>query len=394
MAKSTSNANASNRAIQLSALHTGLIAALGITLLCLGLSRPIEPIEIEALNQLAPALSDLAFMSKEEAVAFSEDVVSQVISLATLFAISFLPIWWVFIRRKRFTSKVVYFAYYVLVAMVEFFLLKTLHVMPLLCTSAVAIALSGLSAEILKDHSDRKKQVDSKNYELILRNRDLEDARRALIKQDEVERRLLAADLHDQVLNDLKKILEMFSKFENEPKKETSSQIRSSFQKTMNDIREIMDDLCPVMLQNFGFRAAVEDCLDKARERSGFETDLQCNVDDSMFDSLLAHEQALLFRLVQESLTNVSKHAKASNVIVAMESNSKNLIITVEDDGTGIDYENLSHQSRGLRYMKLRADLINTTVEWKAGKGGKGTRVIISYVFPVITIKAVDSSKS
>ncbi len=392
MAKSTSHNKTSAGAIQLSALQIGLLAALAITLLCLGLAHQIKPIEIEALKQLAPALNDLNFMSPEEAFSYAESVISQVITLTVLFGITFLPIWWVFIKRKRYTAIVVYFAYYVLVAMVELFLLKTLQVMPLMCTSAAAIALSGLSAEILKDHADRKKQVDSKNYELILRNRDLEEARRALIKQDEVERRLLAADLHDQVLNDLKKILEMFSKFENEPKKETSNQIRTSFQKTMNDIREIMDDLCPVMLQNFGFRAAVEDCLEKAKERSGFEIDLHCDVDDSVFDSLMAHEQALLFRLVQESLTNVSKHAQAKNVNVAINSNSRNLMITVEDDGKGIDYDNLSHQSRGLRYMKLRADLINTTVEWKAGKGGKGTRVIISYAFPVSAVSAADIS--
>lgn len=264
-------------------------------------------------------------------------------------------------------------------AALQLLVLPKLGVLPLLLTSSITSALSCAVGLIVRQRARSNKVLESQYYELMIRNRELNDARRALVERDEMERRILAADLHDQVLNDLKKIVEDFSKFEKEPdNKAIGNTIRSDFTKTMNQIREIMDDLSPIMLQNFGLRAALEDCLDKGKERSGYDTDFECEVDDDVLDKLSLVQQSLLFRLVQESLTNISKHAKATKVSITVAKKNEMLSISIEDNGKGIDYDNISHQSRGLRYMKLRADLINALVEWKPGRDNKGTKVVIT----------------
>ena len=258
-------------------------------------------------------------------------------------------------------------------------ILPGLGVMPLLITTLLTSVLSCAAGLIMRQRAKSNKVLESQYYELKIRNRELSDARRALVERDEMERRILAADLHDQVLNDLKKIVEDFNKFEKDPEnKAIGNTIRSDFTKTMNQIREIMDDLSPIMLQNFGLRAALEDCLEKGKERSGYSTEFECEVDDDVLEKLSLVQQSLLFRLVQESLTNISKHANASKVSIEITEKGGLLCISIEDNGKGIDYDNISHQSRGLRYMKLRADLINALVEWKPGREGKGTRVVIT----------------
>jgi len=223
----------------------------------------------------------------------------------------------------------------------------------------------------------QKRKSESQYYELLLRNRELNETKLQIVKQDEVERRMLAADLHDQVLNDLKQISHKLDDFETSHDPALGSNIKSLLHQAMGEIREVMDSLCPSALEHLGLAAAIEDCLRRGSERAGFKGRFRSKLDGSELDTLSMVEQSLLYRLVQESITNVCKHARARTVRATMDVENDHLVIRVSDDGQGIDPSKLRDDSRGVRYMRQRGDLIGATIAWRPGDGGKGTVVEI-----------------
>ncbi len=221
------------------------------------------------------------------------------------------------------------------------------------------------------------RKSEAQNYELILRNRELMETKLQMVKQDEVERRLLAADLHDQVLNDLKSIRNTLAGYFEKPDPKTAGDIDQALERSMREIRDVMDSLCPFSLEILGLPAALDECLRRSCEKGGFRGKLRNSLKADDLDGFSVVELSLLYRLVQESLTNVCKHAAASVVKITMEKRDQALAIMVIDDGKGIDVNSLTGQSRGLGYMRQRADLIGATVNWRRGDDGKGTVVEI-----------------
>lgn len=204
-------------------------------------------------------------------------------------------------------------------------------------------------------------------YQLTLRNNELRDIRLQMVRQDEVERRLLAADLHDQVLNDLKQLRRKFENYVKQPSAEEKQAIDQLLSVSMVEIREVMDSLCPSALEHLGLSAALEDCLRRTAEKAGFKARFRGKLDESEPLNLSMVEQSLLYRLVQESLTNIVKHAEAKTVRITLERQEDALVVLIADDGKGVDAEKFREDSRGLQYMRQRADLIGATISWRAG---------------------------
>jgi signal transduction histidine kinase len=244
-------------------------------------------------------------------------------------------------------------------------------------SSACTLSLGGLLGYVFRRLNSREEKYKTQFYELSLRNRELQEARLLLVKQDEVERRMLAADLHDQVLNDLKALKQSIDGLESAPEQGHSERIQELLQRAMSEVREVMDNLCPSALEHLGLPAAIEDCCRRGAGRAGFKVRFKCSVDDVELEKLSVVEKSLLYRLVQESITNICKHAEATIVRANLSIEDRHLLIAIVDDGKGITKENKQSESRGLRYMRLRADLIGATVAWRGGDGDKGTIVEI-----------------
>ncbi len=223
-----------------------------------------------------------------------------------------------------------------------------------------------------------RRESESRYYEIKIRNKELQETRLSLVKQDEVERRMLAADLHDQVLNDMKQLVGRFEDYVSGNEKEANlEKVRSLSSKVMHEIREVMDSLCPSVLEHLGLVAAIEDAVRKGGERSGFKVRFRGKIDSDELKGLSIVEQSLVYRLVQESITNICKHANASTVRATVDKVDGCLLITINDDGKGLDPAKSRSDSRGLKYMRLRADLIGATIAWKQGENDKGTKVEI-----------------
>jgi signal transduction histidine kinase len=265
---------------------------------------------------------------------------------------------------------------------------------PVTFIAAITLGVS-LGYALRRWHADETR-MQSQFYLLKLRNNELRDVRLQMVRQDEVERRMLAADLHDQVLNDMKRFRKRFEAYAKDratgEATEQKEEIDKILSDTMVEIREVMDSLCPSALEHLGLSAALEDCARKAGEKGGFKARCKSKIEDADVEKLSLVEQSLLYRLVQEALTNVIKHAEAKTVRINSEMSGDNLVVTVADDGKGIPDGKLSEDSRGLRYMRQRADLIGATISFRAGDGMAGPGTIVEIRVDLAGRTAVENS--
>lgn len=234
---------------------------------------------------------------------------------------------------------------------------------------------------VIKQYKDTRLQLKAKDSALEAVHQELFESKLQLIKDDEVERRLLAADLHDQVLNDLKLLRERAANMDAGDEKK-QKELDDLIVRSMSQIREVMDSLSPAVLKHLGFVDAIEDCIRSGSERASYKVRFRCGIDHKEFDVFNETELTLLYRLVQESVTNICKHANASTVKCIITADGGNLKITLIDDGKGMDLSAKESQSRGLKYMQQRASLIKASVLWLPGEEGKGTKVDITIAKP------------
>lgn len=232
---------------------------------------------------------------------------------------------------------------------------------------------------VIRRWDEEDVRMQSQFFQLKVRNNELREVRLQMVGQDEIERRSLAAGLQDQVLNDMKNLREKIEAYAKDRTDEQKAEIDQLLAATMVEIREVMDSLCPSALEHLGLSAALEDCARKAGEKGGFKARCKSKVDAADLEKLSLVEQSLLYRLVQEALINVIKHAQARTVRVNTEIDAEALVVTVADDGKGIPDGRMNEDSRGLRYMRQRADLIGATIAFRAGEviGNPGTIVEI-----------------
>lgn len=246
----------------------------------------------------------------------------------------------------------------------------------------IAILLGAILGGWLRYISDRKVSDTSRRMEIKLREREILELKLQIVKQAEIDRRLLAADLHDQVLNDLKIIKGQLETYFDNRDPELGGSIKENLAKAQGEIREVMDNLCPVTLELMGLSSGIEYCVRRGSERAGFKGKVRNKVKGDELSTLSFIEQTLLYRLIQESITNICKHANASSVSVNITREEDSLVFKVNDDGKGIDVDKLEGTSRGLIYMRQRADLLGATIGWHAGENGKGTTVEIRMAIP------------
>jgi len=236
-------------------------------------------------------------------------------------------------------------------------------------TFLISILLGLCLGFVIRHWDEEDIRMQSQFFQLKVRNNELREVRLQMVGQDEVERRSLAADLQDQVLSDMKKLREKIEVYAKDRKDEQKAEIDHLLAATMVEIREVMDSLCPSALEHLGLSAALEDCARKAGEKGGFKARCKSKVEAADLEKLSLVEQSLLYRLVQEALTNVIKHAEAKTVRVNTEIDAEALVVTIADDGKGIPDGRMNEDSRGLRYMRQRADLIGASIAFRAGEG-------------------------
>lgn len=144
---------------------------------------------------------------------------------------------------------------------------------------------------------------------------------------------------------------------------------------TVNTVRKIATELRPGILDELGLIAAIEWQMQEFQDRSGVICDFFCSVEET---TLKGASATAVFRILQETLTNISRHACASRVKTTLREDDKSLTLSIEDNGCGISPEKINNpKSIGLIGMQERISLHGGNMQI-AGIPGEGTCVTIS----------------
>lgn len=198
---------------------------------------------------------------------------------------------------------------------------------------------------------------------------------RKLIEAQEEERRRIARELHDQVgqiLTAVKMNLHTVQKLCTSS--EVGSYVKDNIEavdEALRLVRDLSVDLMPPLLDDLGLVTALRWYVDRYTLRSGLDVDVVIEmIDDN--ERFSRDVETACFRIAQEALTNVIRHADASQVIVRLAKDENNLVLSVQDDGVGFDLEQLRKQSSravtlGLVGMQERAHAAGGTIEIESG---------------------------
>src|SRR5215831_10053339 len=197
------------------------------------------------------------------------------------------------------------------------------------------------------------------------------DSLRRVVAGQELERRRLARELHDETGQALTSILLGLRSLEDfvdaDDERAAVADIRRLAVETLQDVRRLAVDLRPKALDDFGLEAALERLTGNFAEQTGLAVDFVARLGD---EQLPAEVATALYRIVQEALTNVAKHAQARTVSVLLTRKNGRVALVIEDDGRGFDPESPA-VGFGLQGMRERVDLLGGSlrVESRAGAG-------------------------
>lgn len=231
------------------------------------------------------------------------------------------------------------------------------------------------------EHQVELRSVELKDayQQLQLKEQRLREISVRAVNLQESERRGIARELHDsaaQALTAIRIHLQLISgllaQSGSSPKLlELAERTTTMVDDTVEEIRRAVNQLAPAVLDDVGLEAAVRRACDDLADTSG--VDVQCDI--RLGERLEASVETTCYRIVQESLTNVARYAKASHVTVRLEAMEDRVRVTVQDDGVGFAAEDRRPRSRGLVGMHERAELLGgqTRVESAPGEGTKIT---------------------
>jgi len=193
----------------------------------------------------------------------------------------------------------------------------------------------------------------------------------------ESERQRIGMDLHDQTLADLTRLSRLLERLPHGGADQAKAlePITRGLQRCMQDLRQIIEQAKPSLLQLFGFAHAVEHHLARSIRDSGQNIDWTLDdVSDGAFDALEPTVSVALYRIAQEAINNAVSHAEAARISVQLSATPGQISLAVSDDGKGIAKKR-TRVGSGIDNMKTRARLISARCTLAAGIGGAGTSV-------------------
>jgi signal transduction histidine kinase len=185
------------------------------------------------------------------------------------------------------------------------------------------------------------------------------DSLRRVVEAQELERRRLARELHDETGQALTSILlglkALEESFDDPESRAATAELRELVVSTLQDVRRLAVELRPSALDDFGLVAALERLATSFAEQSGIAVDFQTSLGG---ERLSGEVETALYRIVQESLTNVVKHARARRVSILLTRKSGAIKAVIEDDGQGFDPAEGTLDGFGLVGMRERLALL------------------------------------
>ena len=197
--------------------------------------------------------------------------------------------------------------------------------------------------------------------------RERQQSGRRVLAAQEAERVGIARDLHDEVGQLLTgALLQLNSIAASAPAhREGLDEARQAVRRALDDVRRISSELRPEMLEHLGLASALTELSTTFERVSGVEVERRF---DRSLPKLGRDTELAVYRIAQESLTNVARHAQAKHVSLALEHGQNSVVLRVVDDGRG--FGGVPEEHGGLRSMRERALLVDGALAIKDGRHG------------------------
>ncbi|MEZ0538441.1 ligand-binding sensor domain-containing protein [Fibrella arboris] len=217
--------------------------------------------------------------------------------------------------------------------------------------------------------------------ENMLRDRQAEQLRLAFDVQEQVKRDI-ARDLHDEIgtrLATLKLYTSQIARYvsNDEAPRTLRNAINGLINDTISDVRDLLRELNPRTLEQYGFGPALEELLDRINATGAIEAHL--NMDDNL-TRFPTDTEIMLYRIVQELINNTLKHANASQIDITCRYRDDRIYLTYADNGQGFNYERV-RQGLGIGNIESRVAMLQGVIQWQT-EHEKGTSVMILLPLP------------
>jgi signal transduction histidine kinase len=203
------------------------------------------------------------------------------------------------------------------------------------------------------------------------------DALRRVVQTQELERKRLARELHDETGQALTSVLlglRALEEAKDEAElREAAANVRQLVVDTLQDVRRLAVELRPKALDDFGLVPALERLTETFSEQTGIRTELEARLGEARLPDEV---ETTLYRTVQEALTNVVKHARATRVSVIVTRKSGGVTAVIEDDGVGMTESRGGDGGIGLLGMRERVALVGGRLEVESSPGAGTTLAI------------------
>lgn len=253
------------------------------------------------------------------------------------------------------------------------------------------LGASDLNRQIIDQLADQVNVLDRANAAL-------QEAQRRLLSELELERKRLAREIHDQVIQDLLAVGYQLEELESGPAvtprlEEELQSVRADVRNVVSDLRHICGELRPPTIDSLGLGPTLQSFVHEWSKRTGIAVNMTL---DPNLGRLPESTELSIFRIVQEGLNNVRKHAAAQQVDISLEHTSpRRLLLTIADDGRGLasDFDPLQLPAGGhygLSSISERVALLGG--RWKFQNRPEGGALILAEIpHPRIEPTAPDS---
>ncbi len=228
-----------------------------------------------------------------------------------------------------------------------------------------------LNQQLLAQLAEQVKALDQANVAL-------QDAHRRLLTEREQERKHLARELHDQVIQDLLTTNYQLEEVETDGEvsdlvREQLEDVRGTIRQLVDDIRRICGNLRPPTIDSLGLTAALQSYAHEWAKRTGIEVQVCLKLTPGRLPEAI---ELSIFRIIQEALNNIQRHAHATEVEITLEQTSpRTLMVSIADNGGGLgddfDLAKLSGKGHyGLLGISERAALLSGHLQIRNRVGG------------------------
>lgn len=226
-----------------------------------------------------------------------------------------------------------------------------------------------------------KQQLETKDLELRMQKELL----KTTIDVQEKERLRIAGDLHDDVSSGLNAILMNVRLLKREnlshsSRDEITEHTVKSCDLLINRVRDIAHNLTPPSLDNAGLHTVIGELCANFSLSDKIKIVYDNPMEQSLFQSLSFEQQAHLYRIIQELITNSLKHAEASEIKIIFSSSNENMTLLYEDNGLGADPNKIiESKGLGMKSIKSRTDVLDAIPYFETNTGA-GFRFVLTLI--------------